>query len=71
MHGSSARTITGDALADADDVRAITRKVNGGYNGMADREALLALARQVITSNDVSHRVDVPPRAHPLPPEQL
>jgi len=28
-------------LADKDDCKAITKKVNGGYNGLADRERLL------------------------------
>lgn len=31
-----------NALADTDNVREITRKINGGWNGLADREAHLA-----------------------------
>lgn len=35
-----------DALADADDIEAITRKINGGVNGLADRKARLALIKE-------------------------
>ena len=35
-------------LADAGEFTAITRKINGGLNGAADREALLARARAAI-----------------------
>lgn len=33
-----------NALADTGSVRAVTRRVNGGYNGLADREAKTALS---------------------------
>ena len=34
--------------ADEDDIKAITRRINGGYNGLEDREAYLARAKQVL-----------------------
>lgn len=35
-------------LADADDCRAVTKRINGGYNGLADREAYLVRAKKVL-----------------------
>lgn len=37
-----------NTLADADNVRAITKLINGGYNGLADREAHLAKAKALL-----------------------
>jgi len=37
-----------NALADADDVLGITRKINGGLNGLADRKSRLAVAKGLI-----------------------
>lgn len=34
--------------ADADNLRAVTRRINGGYNGLADRERLLARAKSAL-----------------------
>ncbi|MDJ0920321.1 MAG: glycoside hydrolase family 19 protein [Henriciella sp.] len=34
-------------LADKDDLRGITKRINGGYNGLADRKKLLAQARAI------------------------
>ncbi len=37
-----------NALALADDVKTITRRINGGYNGLDDREARLAQIKKVM-----------------------
>lgn len=36
------KEIGGNTLADKNDLRTITRRINGGYNGLADREAWFA-----------------------------
>ncbi len=35
--------------ADRDDIYTITRRINGGYNGLADRQSYLARAKQVLS----------------------
>lgn len=37
-----------NALADKDNIRAITRKINGGYNGLEDREMYLVRAKSTL-----------------------
>lgn len=37
-----------NAKADSDNIEAITRAINGGLNGFADRKARLALAKQLV-----------------------
>ena len=37
-----------NAYADKDDVRGVTKRINGGYNGLAHREALLVKAKGLL-----------------------
>ncbi len=37
-----------NALADSDDVRAVTKAINGGYNGLPDREQRLVRAKRFL-----------------------
>lgn len=37
-----------NGYADEDDIKAITKRINGGYNGLEDREAYLAKAKEVL-----------------------
>lgn len=53
-----------NSLADADNIEAITRKINGGLNGFDDRKRYLAKCKQVIPKN---FTFEVPP-APPLNP---
>ncbi len=51
-----------NALADRSDIRAITRKINGGYNGLASRQDWFTKIRPLID------KVDLKPGAGPVPP---
>jgi predicted chitinase len=61
-----------NAPADADDIREVTRRINGGTNGLADRTAFYERAKQILAESFVA---DVPTRgagpAFRLPAEPL
>lgn len=46
------REIRGNDLADRNDIRAITRAINGGYNGLDDREAYFAKVWPLLRDGD-------------------
>lgn len=70
-------------LADKGDIRQITRRINGGYNGYTDRKNMLAKAEKIVPSDwelivpvgdakpeKVKEKPEVvPPRLEPVPPE--
>lgn len=45
-----------NALADAEDIKEITRRINGGYNGLEDRLRRYELAKQVLDTPDPEPR---------------
>lgn len=59
-----------NALADKDDLRAITKKVNGGYNGLEDRRRYLDRARRLITQT-MAARPDDPLIGPDASPEMI
>lgn len=62
-----------NAKADADDIRSITKRINGGYNGMADREQWLAKAKKLVgpvTLDTRSKPFPAPPDVAPTPKKQ-
>jgi putative chitinase len=46
--------------ADRDDILAVTKKVNGGTNGLADRKAYLAKAKRLLAGIDLEAPVPIP-----------
>lgn len=56
-----------NTLADRDDVRAITKKINGGFNGFEDRKKYLARAKQVIPKDFSFPAIVVPTPAPTMP----
>lgn len=62
-------------LADAQNFREITRRINGGFNGLADRQKYYALAKRVLASGFeaapvAATRGVAPPAARGLPQEE-
>lgn len=53
--------------ADRDDLNEITRRINGGYNGLADRKAALARAKASLGSAVFAAPVSPPPPVETVP----
>jgi putative chitinase len=51
-----------NALADRDDVRLVTRAINGGYNGLEDRKAKLARAKQALKTIETFEKPEPAPK---------
>lgn len=47
-----------NAYADKDDLKTITKRINGGYNGLASRQAMLENAKRAIKTNIKVAEVD-------------
>lgn len=64
-----------NVYADRSDIRQITRKINGGYNGLADREAWFRKIRPLIDEVEFKTKPTVgkpapPPDIEPVEPKQ-
>ena len=47
-----------NSLADADNLRAITRKINGGYNGLSDRIRYFEICKKALSKQVITERKD-------------
>lgn len=59
-----------NAWADKDDVKQITRRINGGFNGLADRQKYLTKAKALLGASDAPSpaSLDVPNPEAPVGP---
>lgn len=58
-------------LADLDDIRGITKRINGGLNGLADRQAWYRKIRPVIDKVDLRFKTVEMPKTPDVPPVPL